>query len=398
MQGNVSVQAAEVSCGHGMILARCLRSAILFGLIAVSLAGCSHFKKTPDDKYVYVTAKETFLRDRVAAVSNRTGTVTNGEKLVVLDRARRFVKVRTPDGAVGWIEEKMTADQATANRFESLGRQHANDPVVAQAVARDEVYLHVAPGREAERFYRLNEGEAMSLLARAIIEKVATPGAAAKPAPAKPGDPAPAGPPPPAMEDWWLVRDSKGQTGWIYSHMIDVAAPDALVRYAEGQRIVGAYLIAHVDDPDSGVVENGQTVTSIPEYVTVLSPYKAGLPYDFDQVRVFTWNVKMHRYETGFREHFIEGYLPVVLADKADPYGKSASAQEKLPTFTYRVLAAGEPTPTPDPQTGELKPGRTIEKTYRLEGNICRRILQPGTQPPAEAHTEPEKPVPHKKK
>ena len=108
------------------------------------------------------------------------------------------------------------------------------------------------------------------------------------------------------MEDWWLVRDSKGDTGWLYSRMMDVDAPDAITRYAEGQRIVGAYVLTKVYDPEAE-----QEDKNIPIYVTVLSPYKAGLPYDFDQVRVFTWSVKKHRYETGFREKNIEGYLPV---------------------------------------------------------------------------------------
>ena len=388
---------------------------------ALLLVGCNYMHVKPADKYVYVTAKEAILRDRVAAVSNRTGTVTNGEKLVVLDHARHFVKVRTPQGEIGWLEDKpsVIADQPTADSFETLRHHHEKDPVVGTATVRDEVVMHLSPGRQTPSFYRLNEGDSLSMLERATVEK---PGASTPRPPApKPSAPAtapkppstgkassapqpasnntaPAAPPAPVMEDWWLVRDAKGDTGWIYSRMMDTAAPDALVRYAEGQHIVGAYLLTNVDDPDSGIVANGQPVTSIPEYVTVLAPYKAGLPYDFDQVRVFTWNTKVHRYETAFREHGIEGYLPVQIAAQTDPYGKSATAQQKLPTFTYRVLSADMPTPTPDPQTGELKPGKLIDKTYRLEGNICRRILPPGTQPPAEAHTAPEEKAPAKKK
>lgn len=376
--------------GHCLTLPHHLRKRIyprlLLAVALAGLAGCSHFRIKPSEKYVYVTAKQTFLRDRVAAVSNRTGTASNGEKLIVLDHARRFLKVQTPRGEVGWIEEKWTAGQDIADQFEALGNEHKKDPVVAAAVARDEVYLHIAPGRETERFYLLAENDPLNLLERATILKPVTPGATPAVAP---GDNA-GGPPAPAMEDWWLVRDAKGQTGWIYSRMIDVSAPDSLVRYAEGQRIVGAYVLAHVDDPDSGVLDNGNTVTSIPEYVTVLSPYKAGLPYDFDQVRVFVWNVKKHRYETGFREHNIVGYLPMEIANKADPYEKSPEAAEKLPSFTYRVLAGDQPLPIPDPTTGLIKPGRTIAKTYRLEGNICRRLIAPGVDQPAEAHPDPE--------
>jgi len=361
------------------------------GTACLGLAGCSHLHTKPADKYVYVIARQSFLRDRVAAVSNRTGEVTNGEKLIVLERARRFVKVRTPNGEVGWIEEKLTADQTLADKFDDLRTKHLSDPTVAAATARDEVYLHIAPGRETDRFFRLAEGDKLNLLSRAMVAKPLPPGAAvAKTAaePAKDGTSAP--PPEPVMEDWWLVRDAKGDTGWIYSRLIDVDAPDALARYAEGQRIVGAYLLANVEDPDSGMLSNGVTVTSIPEYVTVLSPYKAGLPFDFNQVRVFTWNIKKHRYETAFREHDIAGYLPLVISNKTDPYGKGADATTPMPAFSYKVLAASATIPQPDPTTGILTPGAMITKTYRLEGNICRRLLPPGTPAPEELHPDPE--------
>jgi SH3-like domain-containing protein len=357
---------------------------------ALALSGCSYLHVKPSEKYVYVTSKEAVLRDRVAAVSNRTGAVTNGQKLVVLEQARLWVKVKAPDGSIGWVQKKDVADDALAEQFIDLGKKHAQDPVVATATARDEVVLHIAPGRKADAFYRLAEGDPINLLERATVEKPVTPGAAPKPAAqksgARPADSA--APPEPVMEDWWLVRNAKGETGWMYSRMMDVSAPDALVRYAEGQRIVGAYLLAKVDDPDSGMLNNGVAVTSIPEYVTVLAPYKAGLPYDFDQVRVFTWNTKMHRYETAFREHGVEGYLPVRISN---------SVTDKAPEFTYHVLPADVATPVPN-SNGELKPARTIAKTYRLEGNICKRVLPPGVQAPAQAKPPEETKTPAKKK
>jgi hypothetical protein len=348
----------------------------------------------PPAQYVYVTAKQTFLRDRVAAVSNRTATVENGDKLEVLDHGRRFVKVQTSKGEQGWIDEKAVATQEIYDQFEALKKQHESDPVVASAVVRDEVYMHSKPGRDTDRFYRLAEGEKLKLLARATLPKPVPPGTrVAKPAPAptpttKGAKPAPVPPapevPPPVMEDWWLVRDSKGDTGWLYSRMMDVDAPDALTRYAEGQRIVGAYILTTVNDPEAE-----QADKNIPIFVAVMSPYKAGLTYDFDQVRVFTWSVKKHRYETGFRDKNIEGYLPVTIKMAPDPYGKSAAATTPLPTFTYRVLADDAGPVIPDPVTGAVVPGRTILKTYRLEGNYVHRILAPGTPTGGEAHPEP---------
>jgi hypothetical protein len=372
---------------------------VLFGL-----AGCSRFQSAPPDKYVYVTAKETYLRDRVAAVSNRTGDVTNGEKLTVLDHARRFDKVRTPDGKIGWIDEKAVATQQTYDAFEAMGSKYAKAPAVGDATVRDEVYMHIAPGRDTDRFYRLAEGDKLKLLSRATLAKASTTaptftrpaakGIAAKtPAKTPAIDPAAAAadvPPLPPMEDWWLVRDAQGHTGWLLSRMMDVDAPDTLARYAEGQRIVGAYILAHVNDPDSGQLRDGQPDPDIPIYLTVLSPYKAGLPYDFDQVRVFSWNLKKHRYETAMREKNIEGYLPVKIGESTDPYGHAANSATPLPSFTYRVLAADAPAPVPDPVTGLVTPGKLIEKTYRLEGNITRRIIQPGVPAPEEAHPAPE--------
>ena len=367
--------------------ARLLIAAALIAVaLTCALSGCSRLRPHPADSYVYVTAKQTFLRDRVAAVSNRTGTATNGEQLVVLEHARRWVRVRTPSGEIGWIEERLTAPQDLADKFDTLRKDHAKDPVVATATTSDDAYLHVAPGRLTDKLYLLTPNGTLSLLQRASVVKPVTPGAQPAPASTDPNAP-PAGP---IYEDWWLVRDTKGQTGWVYSRLLEVSAPDSLLRYAEGQRIVGAYILTHVDDPASGILDNGNTVTSIPVYVTVLSPYKAGLPYDFNQVRVFTWNTKKHRYETGFAERNIVGYLPIKIGATRDPYGKGVMAALELPTFTYSVLAADQPIPTPDPTTGLIKPGRTIAKTYRLEGNICRRILPPGTPPQPEAHPEPE--------
>jgi SH3-like domain-containing protein len=369
--------------------------------VLLVLSGCGRFQKTPPDKYVYVTAKETYLIDRVAAVSNRSGNVSNGEKLTVLDHARKFVKVKSPRGEIGWIKESNVATQTTFDEFEAMGKKYAKNPAVGNATVRDEVYLHIAPGRDTERFFRLAEGDKLQLLSKATLPKVSTaaptfvrPAAKGEAAKAKTKAAAPAakveapaaGVPPPVMEDWWLVRDGKGHTGWLYSRMMDVDAPDTLVRYAEGQRIVGAYVLTHVNDPESGQLRDGHPDPDIPIYVTVLSPYKAGLPYDFDQVRVFTWNLKKHRYETAMREKNIEGYLPVKIGQSTDPYGHAANSAVPLPSFTYKVLAAEAPVPVPDPVTGLVTPGKLIEKTYRLEGNITRRVIAPGVQGPAEAH------------
>jgi hypothetical protein len=180
------------------------RKAVLILLSSLTFAtGCSRFKAKPAEQYVYVTAKSANLRDRVAAVSNRTGAVTNGDRLKILDHGRHFLKVQTEKGEIGWIEEKAVATGQAAGEFDKLKEQHKADPEVASAVVRDSVYMHLKPGRDSERFYLLAEGEKLKLLKRATLIKSVNPALVAraqKPIPQAAGSDAKrkgAAPPPP---------------------------------------------------------------------------------------------------------------------------------------------------------------------------------------------------------
>ena len=134
-------------------------------------SGCHHAASSTAD-VVYVAAKQAWLRDRVAPVSTKIAPVNNGEKLKVLDHERRFFKVETADGKTGWIEEHFVIDQPTYDEFQALGREHAKDPVVATGVLRDELYAHLSPGRDTERYFLLPEGDKLQLLERASIRKL----------------------------------------------------------------------------------------------------------------------------------------------------------------------------------------------------------------------------------
>ena len=189
------------------------------------------------------------------------------------------------------------------------------------------------------------------------------------------------------MEDWWLVRDGQGHTGWLLASRLDVDVPDEVGAYAEGQRMVAAYPIAKVFDSGAGrehkagerkkghgkaVVETSDAGDEqaepankeFTEYVTVLSPPKGGLPYDFDQIRVFTWSLNHHRYETAFRLHGIQGYLPVQI-------GKETVNGQSVPNFSFQI--ASGPNVSVDPQTGVTRPVNPRTLVFRLEGNLVRR-------------------------
>ena len=298
----------------------------------------------------YVSAPQVGLRDQVSAIFNRVGNVKNGERVEVLEREKRFARVRTASGIEGWIEQRFLVDQKTFDALQKLTADNLNDPVQAPGVLRNETNLHVTPGRDTEHLYQLASGAKVAILKRATAEKQS--GGAPQPRVApKPGARAPAGP---VLEDWWLVRDDQSRVGWVLARMVDVDAPLEIAQYAEGQRFVAFFALDEVPDNDKGVQKQ------VPQYLCLLTDPHDGLPYDYDQVRVFTWNARKHRYETAYREHGLDGVLPVTVTK--EDFGKEGV----LPVFILRVKDDA---------------GTVSERKYKMNTPIVRRVLAPGELP-----------------
>ena len=354
---------------------------ILLALSSLATVGCGRFSPKPPKQYVYVAVREMFLRDRLAAVSERVARVVNGERLLVVKQDRRFYKVKTADGKVGWIDDREVIDQKTYDQFMDLEKKHAHDPVVVQGILNYESNMHLAPGRQVVHFYIFPRNTKVELLARASLPKPIPPQAIPVPVPVKkkpvaprkavhkrdPNAPpyVPQGPP---MEDWWLVRGPNGATGWVLSRMMDVVIPKEVAGLAGTERYVGAYQLGTANDPESKF-PNGQA----PEFVVVTNAWKDGLPYDFDQVHVFTWDVRRHRYELAFRDRGIEGYLPVTI-------GSGTFNGKTEPTFSFKEATNTQGMGI-DPTTGIAYAAHTVTTTYRLEGALVYRVGPPESRP-----------------
>jgi hypothetical protein len=319
-----------------------------------------------------------YLRDRVAAVSNRVAEVTNGEPLEVLEHGKRFLRVKTQKNETGWIPDRAVIDSKAYDAFVQVAAQHKDDPVIANGTLRDDIYLHISPGRDTDRFYLLPGNEKVQMLMRASVSKSPapkpptpsskSPTTAKLPAPPAPKDTTPAPPPPTGvadsepvlLEDWWLIRNAQGRTGWVLGGRVDVDVPDDVAQYAEGQRIVGAYVIARVHDEEASTPNK-----EVPEYVTALAPPKSGLPFDFDQIRVFTWSLKKHRYETAYRIHPIPGFLPVRITSEPAPGGTE-------PVFSFQISSS--PDIAIDPATGVARPAAPRTLSFALRDTQVRRV------------------------
>ena len=117
---------------------------------------------------------------------------------------------------------------------------------------------------------------------------------------------------------------------------------------------------------------------AVSQYLVLLNENRDGIAYDFNQVRVFTWNLKRHRYETGYRERYIVGYFPALVT--TEDFGKEGT----MPVFTIRK---------------QNEDGSVTSRKYRLIGNVVRQVLAPGeeAQHAARSQAQPKKRLPAKK-
>ena len=313
---------------------------LLVAFAALSLGACNRHGKVQE--IAYVSAPQVVLRDRVAAVFTKNGTVKNGERVQILEREKRFARVHTQAGLEGWMEQRYLVTQQVFDGFQKLVQQDQNDPVQAIGTTRSETNIHLEPGRETEHLYQLSQGAKVSVLKRATAEKV-LPGAVPTPK----ADGKLPNSPTPIMEDWWLVRDPQLHVGWVLARLVDIDTPLEIAQYAEGQRIVAFFVLNEVVDGDK----------KVPQYLVLLTEPRDGMDFDFNQARVYTWNVKRHRYETAYREHNLNGSLPATVTQ--ENFDKDGT----LPVFVLRVKDDG---------------GNIAERKYKLNTPIVKRVLAPG--------------------
>jgi hypothetical protein len=286
-----------------------------------------------------------------------------------------------------------------------LAARAAKMPVQGQGTTYSDVNVHTQPARSSPSFFQIKEKEKVDVLMHTVTpradvpRKPLLPPAVKKPkaspkktdakAPKYPPPPMPKPPglpenweelsktprsdedePPPAQEEvdvkptpqdeWSLVRNREGQSGWILTRRLVMAIPDEVAQYAEGRHIVSYFPL--------GQVQDGDVSKPIWLWTTIGNGTE---PYDFDSFRVFTWSLRHHRYETAHIERNIYGYAPVLIKDvefSAAGKSRTGAAAGKYPGFSICM---------------ENRDGQRVRREFALLTNVVRYAGEQPCEAPA---------------
>jgi len=384
----------------------CKVKAIVFGIAALSLSACGPTgEHEPSFGDAWVAPATLQVRQELTLHAPVSMTLRHGDHVDLLARRRRFVKVRSASGAVGWTDSRLLMSADASDRFQDMQDRAAAAPALGRATVLDTVTVHTDPFRQAPALYQLAAKQSVEIIAHQRVQRAPwdpppllddlavhaknsrkakskkeppkIPPPPPGPAPAVPDDwlllsgypqdhlpgekpneplPPPAPPPaPPVFDDWTLVRWDASHAGWVLDRLLYVAIPDDVIQYAERARIVAYYAI--------GSVRDGDQVKSVWLWAAQSS---AAREIEFDSLRIFTWNTRRHRWETWWMERGIQGVGPVLLMRDG----------EDIKGFRTWVVE---------------KEGKVTRREYALQNYRARIVSRVDERPPAAWYVAPPK-------
>jgi len=316
-------------------------------LILLAVSCGSEPQPPPVIAKAFVGPWELDLLTELAPDAPIAATLEHGDPVDVIQRRRRFAKVRSPSGGEGWVDGRMLLSASNMARLRGLAMNAARLPSEGKAIVYDVLNVHTDPNRGAPGFYQMREGILVEVVAHQVLPRVPyepPPDDAEVIQPLNSYDPparrAPGSGP---VDDWSLVRLRDGRAGWALTRMLVMAIPDEVAQYAEGRRITSYASLGQVTD--NGEIKHNWLWTTIS---------RRGRLYQFDRFRVFVWSLRRHRYETAYIQRNVVGYYPVVVT-RPDP---TAQPKEK-PRFSLILLDDD---------------GRFYRQTYEFSGYRVRLV------------------------
>jgi len=190
----------------------------------VALTGCSSTTEAPKETVrllgeAYIGPYSAAIRKDISPAAPETAKLKHGDKVEIVDRRRRFFRIRTAGGALGWIDSRQLMNQAQMDALKLLAIQYGKTPRIGQAFVYEPLNLHNEANRQAPSFTQIPENARADVLLYRLAPRVpfATPKLIEDPKPVMrasrkrskkyekneeklPPPPPPAAPEPP--EDW----------------------------------------------------------------------------------------------------------------------------------------------------------------------------------------------------
>jgi uncharacterized protein YgiM (DUF1202 family) len=267
-------------------------------LLVVAATSCAP-EPEPTLDQATVVARNASVRLKNSSTSRTLVTLNPGDRVDVLERQANWYRIRYGERTQGWMEESTVLTNATTARIKDMVIASQDQRPQNTAVMREDTNFRIEPGRSTAIIRRLDAGTMVEVLERVTLER---PNSTA------------------SFDIWLKVRPSPTEVGWVIASLVDFSVPADIAQYTEGYIYTAVKPLREVQDSLAGPVH----------WYLVAERKPGGDPQiDFDGIRVFTWNMKKHRYETAFRTKGLRGIYPL-----------EAGQQDGNPTFRVHELGA----------------------------------------------------------
>src|SRR5437868_5288453 len=229
-----------------------------------------------------VVAKNASLRLKNSSTSRTLRVLDTGEKVDVLERQDNWYRVRYGPDVQGWMEESTVVTNDMKGRIQQLVTASQNEQSQNTAVLRQAANMRLEPGRSTPIIHKFESGTKVEVLERTTLPR---PGSTNN-----------------SHDVWLKVRPSPTEVGWILSAALEFDIPGDVSQYSEEYTYAAVKAINRVQDTVAGQVN---------WYVVGERRPGHDPNIDFEGIRVFTWNMKKHRYETAFRLKGLRGVYPL---------------------------------------------------------------------------------------
>jgi SH3-like domain-containing protein len=262
-----------------------------------------------------------------SSTSRTLVTLNVGDKVDILERQENWYRIRHGDQLQGWMEESTIVTNETVGRIHDMVTASQSQQPQNTAVLKEEANFRIDPGRSTAIIRKLDGGTKVE-----VLERVTN---------ARPGSDS-------AFDVWLKARSSPTEVGWLIGSLVDFDIPSEIAQYSEGYTYTAIKTLNQVQDSIAGPIN-----------WYIAGEKRPGLDpmLDFDGVRVFTWNMKMHRYETAFRARGLRGVYPLEIGQ-----------QKGNPTFRFYELGTDNQTKTPH--------------DYIMYGVVTRLLSEPSPEAP----------------